>query len=312
MKKIIILLFIVGLTITLVACSKNNQSPKKIDIGLMKGLLAVPYYYALDEGIFEKYQLDVELQLYNSAKDRDSAFQGNRINAVSTDLLASVLYMNSGKDIVITSKTEEQFRLVGNKNLTIDSLADIDGAKIGVSENTVIEFLVDTIMNENNITNYSKVPVSSVPDRFVEVKKGTIDMAIMPEPFPSLIISKENGIELWDNLDHDYYATCFVVDKEFAESNYGVIKSLNLAINEAITKMMDGDYEDYQDIIINHGLLQESDLSVVEEQEFHLLTNPNEAIFNQVVTWAKNKGLITKDYHLNDLLFPYQLEKLNP
>lgn len=309
-KKIITLISLLGVAITLAACSKKDNNSEQIHVGLMKGLLAVPYYYALDEKIFDKYGLDVKLELYNKAIDRDSAFYGNKINAVSTDLVAALLYMNSGKEIVITSQTEEQFRLVRNNNYNISSVSEIDGAKIGVSENTVIEFLVDTIMSENGVTNYTKEPVPSVPDRFNLLKEGEIDMGIIPEPFPSLLVSKE-GVELWDNLDYDFFATCFVVEKEFAEANYDVIKKFNMALNEAIKEMMAGDYEDYQDIIVNNGVLGEKDLLVVDEQEFNFLTMPNEDTFSKVVEWSMNKGLINKEYNLDDLLFPYTLDKLN-
>ncbi len=323
MKKIISLLFLVTLLLGISGCKKENDV---LHIGLMKSLLSVPYYYAEEHQIFKKYGINVKLELYNSAKDRDSSFQGNQINAVSTDLVAALLYLNSGKDIVITSQTEEEFRLVTNKDYSVNSLGDINKAKIGVSENTVVDYLVDHIMQENNIQYvsqdqydastqdkiYTKVPIPVVPDRFTSLQQGLIDMAIMPEPFPSLIVAN-GGKELWNNLDVNLFATCFVVDKDFADTHYELIKNMNLAINEAINDMMTGSYEDYQDIITdpNHTLIPKDSINLVNEQILHPLVNPSEATFEDVLAWCKEKNLITKDYKLKDILFPYQLENLH-
>jgi len=306
----------------LTGCKKEEE--KTLHIGLMKSILSVPYYYALEHKIFEKYDVNVKLELFNSAKDRDSAYLGKQINAVSTDLVAALLYLNSGKEIVITSETEEEFRLITRKDYGATSLQDISKAKIGVSENTVVDYLVDYVMKENNIQYvnqneyenqenkvYTKIPVPSVPDRFSLLDKGSLDMAIMPEPFPSLMVNK-GGLELWNNVDANLYVTCFVVDKAFAEDNYEMIKNMNLAINEAIKEMMDGDYEDYQSIITDpeHTLIPIESINLINEQIFHPLRNPSEATFLDVVAWCKAKNLINQDYKLEDILFPYQLENL--
>ncbi len=314
MKKVTILLIMTSILIVLTGCKKECVSNNnKIRIGLIKGLLSVPYYFAEDEKIFEKFGIEVQLELYNSANDRDSAFKGNKIDAVSTDLVAALLYMNDKKDIVITSQTEEEFRLVQNKNLLYNSLSEIkhhpEKVNIGVSENTVIEYLADTIMKKNEISNYNKTFIPKVPDRYDILRKGDIDMAIMPEPFPSLIVDN-GGKELWKSSDENLYATCFVVEKQFAESNYKVIKNLNLSINEAIEKMMSLEFALYQDIVIEHDLLNKEDLEVVSEQIFHPLVLPNKETFTDVLDWTKEKGLINNDYDLNDLLFPYMLENL--
>ncbi|QVK17938.1 ABC transporter substrate-binding protein [Mycoplasmatota bacterium] len=321
MKKLITLLFSIALLVGITGCKKEKT--ESLHIGLMKSLLSVPYYYAQEQGIFEKYGVDVKLELYNSAKDRDAAFKGNKINGVSTDLVAALLYLNSGKDIVITSQTEEKFRLVTRKDYGVTSVEDIQKAKIGLSENTVIDYLVDYVMKENNITLveqnnidennqdkvYARIPIPVVPDRFSLLKEGKIDMAIIPEPFPSLMIA-EGGVELWNNIDEDLYVTCFVVDKNFAESNYEMIKNMNLALNEAIKEMMEGSYEDYKHIITDpaHVLIPEKSLGIVEQQVFHPLKNPSQDTFEDVLAWCKEKNIISKDYQLKEILFPYQLE----
>ncbi len=323
MKKVFTLVVLFGLLFVFTGCKKEKE--ETLHIGLMKSLLSVPYYYAEENKIFEKYGVNVKLELYSSAKDRDTAFQGNKINAVSTDLVAALLYLNSGKEIVVTSQTEEEFRLVTRANYPYSNLSEINKVKIGVSENTVVDYLVDQVMKENNMTYveenvynnsnqdkiYTKVGIPSVPDRYILLKQDEIDMAIMPEPFPSLMVN-EGGLELWNNIDSDVFVTCFVVEKTFAERNYKMIKNMNLAINEAISEMMTGHYEDYKHIITNseHVIIPEDSIDLIDEQIFHPLENPSEETFLDVLNWCKDKKLITNDYQLTDILFPYQLDAI--
>jgi NitT/TauT family transport system substrate-binding protein len=292
----------------LTSCKKDSISDDKITIGFMPSLAAVPYIYALEEGFYDELGMEVEFKFFQNADLRDAALIGESLDGVSTDLVMVGKNIENNIDMVITVKTDEEFRLVTSKDYQATSLSETNNARVAISEYTVIDYLVDQVAEKSGV-NYTKIGIPSPVARKAALdslnQDEKIDMTIMPEPFPSIVVN-EGGKELWTNNEDKIFITCLAFRKNFVNENSEALKQFHILTDQAITELKTKNYDDYKNYIIKYDLLDESMIDIGERQEYTNLVKPNEAQFNDVITWMKAKDLITKDYKLDDLYFDWE------
>ena len=132
MKKIFILVYIACLAFSVFAGGQNEPeaADQPVRIGVMPDAGALPLF--LMEG--------VETVPFMSAKERDTAMQLGELDGIMTDMVAVVSYGQRGMPLTVMTITESRFLLVGHPGFTEE-----DSWSIGLSENTVIEFMVDQL-----------------------------------------------------------------------------------------------------------------------------------------------------------------------
>ena len=101
-----------GLTLT--ACgSEKTQEPATtqkdetitLNFGAMGSIDAVPLVIAQENGYFKEEGLNVNLEMFTAAKDRDAALQAGQLDGVLADETAIAIYQNSDMDMQITGST---------------------------------------------------------------------------------------------------------------------------------------------------------------------------------------------------------------
>jgi NitT/TauT family transport system substrate-binding protein len=137
--------------------------------------------------------LDVEIVKFQSAIERDAALTSGEVNVVLTDPLAVILLRNGGVDVKIVSlclgKTPQEgvFTILAAPNSSITKLEDLEGKKIAISSNTIIEYVTDRMLGD---LRAEKIEIKSIPLRLQTLLEGKVDAATLPEPLASLAILK--------------------------------------------------------------------------------------------------------------------------
>ena len=161
------------MSISIVGCSNNatketnTQSLKTLTIGVMPDLDSLPFIIAEHNGYFNEEGIQVKIEHFKSAADRDTALQTDKIHGAISDMLAVVFFNDNNFDIKITSKTDGSFKLISGKNSGISKIEQSSGKSIGISKNTIIEYLTDRIMETSSIDINSpqKVAIPKIPTR---------------------------------------------------------------------------------------------------------------------------------------------------
>ena len=114
----------------------------------------LPYYVAVEEGIFANHGLDMEVVPFLSAMERDSALIAGEIDAGENDPVGVILLRNAGYDAKIVSTELQEtakkmrFAIVASLGSNINSIEDLEGKKIAISSNTIIEYITDTLLDD--------------------------------------------------------------------------------------------------------------------------------------------------------------------
>lgn len=311
MKRVLICLLITICTLSLIGCEKEKAPPesgqvtpgKTITIGVMPDVESVPFIIAEKNGYFEKEGVEVKIEHFSSAKDRDSALQGGKLDGVITDIIAVVFANEGGIKLRIVAKNEGNVELLAGKDSGIDELKDVKGKKVGMSTNTIMEYTTDKMLEAAQIKpeEINKVAIPPLPTRLEMLQGGKIDAAILPEPLAGLAV--KNGAQAListDKMDNKAGAIAFTA--ESLQENQEEIKAVMRAYNDAVAYLETEPVSSYSDFIIEEQGFPAEIKDSLKLPQYSKAQRPKEQIVADVVEWMKAKDLIKGNYEYKDLV----------
>ena len=307
LKKIIALAMTAVMTASMVACGNKKEEVQtektKLTVGVMGSIDAVPLVIAEQNGYFEEEGVDLDLQIFKAANDRDAALQAGELDGVLCDETAISIYQNSGIDMKITGTTNGSWTLVAGKDSGITSLSDLKGKKVGISKNTMIEYLADDIALSNGleVSDIEKVAIPAMPARLEALKNNQIDAAILPAPFNDTAVA-DGGVEITKIYNKDIMISVTAFLQEVIDKDANAIKGFYNAYNKAIEFINSNDISEYEDIIISTVGYSEDMRGNIVLPEFKTNYLPAEENVQNVLDWSKENGLLTKDITAKDVM----------
>ncbi len=282
----------------------SEVSSETLTLGLMGSISALPIIVAEEQGYFAEEGLNVDIQIFRAAKDRDAALQANELDGVIADEVAIAIYQNGGIDMQITGVTDGAFTLVTAPESNILSFEDLKGKTVGISENTSIEYTLDSMVKANGleVSDIEKVAIPVMPTRLEMVKTGEIDAAVMPNPFSDDAIAA-GGFELAvaDGSEIPFISvTAFLADVNVERS--ADVQAFYRAMNKASEYINSNDIAIFEDTIITElGYPEEMRGSIVIPT-FRMNQLPSEDEINNVFDWCRENGLLNLDITAADVL----------
>lgn len=309
-KKLITTAMAVMMVTAMTGCSKpveenvsENANQTTLRVGVMGSIDVIPMVIANEKGLFEEEGINVDLQIFQSAKDRDAALQAGELDGVLADEVAISIYQNSGIDMKITGTTNGYWTLVAGKDSGINSLKDLKNKKMGISERTMIDYLADYIATENGVSteDVEKVAIPAMPARLEVLKNNQIDAAILPAPFNDTAIA-DGGKEITKISNKDIMISSTAFLQEVIDENGEAVKSFYNAYDKAIEYINNTDISEYEDIVISTVGYPEDTRGNIVLPEFKKNYLPSEERVQAVFDWSKANGIITKDLVAKDII----------
>lgn len=306
MKKFLLVLLLLITSFALAGCNQEKpaETPKKtITIGVMPDVESIPFIIAERNGYFSKAGVNVKIERFKSARDRDSALQAGKLDGVITDVLAVVFANEGGIDLKIISKNDGNVVLMAGKDSGINSLQDLKGKRVGLSINTIMEYTTDQMLaaGQMEAKDIKKEAIPPLPTRLEMLQGQKIDAAILPEPFAGLAV--KNGAKVLsstDQLKNKAGAIAFTA-KSITESP-AEIKAVFQAYNEAVAYLQKEPLDKYVDFIIETQGFPPAIKDSLQLPEYHQAQAPDAKIVADVVQWMKAKKPIKGNYTYKDLV----------
>lgn len=178
---IILAMLVMVVSCLTTGCGYTETKAKDISlkIGLMPAVDSAPILLAEKNGYFKDLGLNVELQIFNNAQDRQSALQTQSIDGAMTDLIAVAANVDGGFDIKATTMTNGVFPV-----LSKDGAEGKSKIKVGMMEVSVTNFLIDEWLGDKY--TIEKVYINDIPARLAAIGSGQLDMGLFPEPVASM------------------------------------------------------------------------------------------------------------------------------
>jgi NitT/TauT family transport system substrate-binding protein len=281
-----------------------NKEKTVIRIGMMSSTDVIPYVLMNEKGIADKYNIDLQLEVFTSAKDRDAALQAGELDGVLTDYIGVSMYQNAGFDVRITGITDGDYILVAGKNTGIESMDDIKGKSIAISENTLIDYTLNLILIKNNMKydDVVKEIVPRIPDRLELLRNDMINLGLLPEPFATLAI-KGGAKPLGSANEFGLYPAVSAFTKKALDKKLEAIKNLYKAYNEAVEYINKTDITEYDEIVVKAVGYPEEMIGKLEYKEFRISNLPPKEDVETAIKWAAERGLCKETLTYEQMIY---------
>lgn len=302
--RILCAAMIVSVVFAACGCKKEKdlKGEEHLKIGLTPAVDAIPYIIARDKGIFNKFGLKVDMEVFKSAADRDAAFQSSNIDGVLCDMVAVCLYRNAGFDVKITGVTDGDFILLASKQSGIKNINEVKGHKVAISENTIIEYTLDKILSKNGIgiNQVEKVPVPSIPIRLEMLQQNKVQLALLPEPFSSMAI-KQGAIVLDSAYKNSIFSNVIAFKTATIKEKASVIKKMNEAYNDSVKYLKENSIEKYQNEVIKFIGYPEDMKGSIILPDYRKAGLPADSELKSTIEWGEREHLLNKKLKEKDL-----------
>jgi NitT/TauT family transport system substrate-binding protein len=297
---------VVMLALLLQAGCKKQASLK---VGLLYDEEALPAYVADQEGLFRKEGVSVQLVPFRSAAERDSAVQGGGVDGAEGDLIAVTLLNNGGFPVkavclALGAKPEEgRFYILAAPN-TITRAEDLPGKTLAVSENTIIDFLADKMLEAGGVDpgQVQKVYIPNMPMRLQMLVDSKVAAALLPDPLASMAMIRGAPVlvdksKLPVNLSQSVIFFREDALKTKNEAIRGFLKAYGQAEQE-----INQQPEHYRQLFYEKINIPEEVQKSVPVPTFSPRQLPARENVSLVLDWMTEKNLINKTFTYDDLV----------
>lgn len=264
------------------AASTASPSPSSpagslsLKIGVMPAVDSAPILLAAKEGYFSELGLNVEVQIYTNAMNRQSALQSGGLDGAMTDVIALINNVENGFDIKVTMNTDGVFPFLMK--------GDLSGKKeitAGMMEVSVTNYLSDRMLSDQ--FTLKKVYINEIPARLEMISKGTLDLAVIPEPMASQ--GELTGLtkKLVENKDACSPDVMVFTGKAVREKKQA-IQLFHQAYNKAV-KLINQDDSAARDLLISKLNLKPEIKTRILMPRYQQATVPTDAYLKQVMVW---------------------------
>ncbi|WP_084463224.1 ABC transporter substrate-binding protein [Paenibacillus forsythiae] len=321
MNKILLLLFTTLLAVLAAGCGSSNEknSPDaentgaggetpSFALGMLPSLDAIPFIIAHEQGFDRKRGVNLDIQTFKSAKDRDAAFQAGKLEGLSADLVAVAIYNNAGLDVKIASTTFGEFDLLtGNDG--IKEVKDLKGKSLILSKNTSTEYTVATMLKQAGLSeqDIQVTEVPQIPTRLELLKNKKADAAVLPEPFVTM--GKAAGLRVLGST-HSAGIQPFVlaIPQSAIDAKPKAIRAMYAAYDDAVAYMKSHDQSEYMDTVIKTVGYPETLKSQIKVPDYVPAAQVDAEQVAAAFAWTKEKGLLTRELSPEDVISDVQFK----
>lgn len=296
--KKLVLFIIVASTIGIIGCTPkdandvqwqdaNSVESLNLKIGVMPAVDSAPIFIADKNGYFEELGLNVDVQVYTNAMNRQSALQSGELDGAMTDVIALINNVQNGFDIKVTTSTDGSFPILTKRDF--QGQKDI---KVGLMEVSVVNYLSDEFLSEEY--NVEKVFINEIPARLEMINQGQIDMAVLPEPLASQ--GELMGLEkkIYESKD-EFSPEIMVFTGDSIKNKEKAIKLFHEAYNKAIAKIQK-DESIARDILVERLGLNPEVKDKITLPKYNMARLPSQEYIEKIMKW--NEEVLSKKIDL--------------
>ena len=268
-------------------------------IALLPILDAFPYYVADSKGYFQDYGINVKVVPVASGLERDQLMQSGTIDGMLNEMITTANFNRSRIQVktVLTARRAQSdyplFRLLSAPGSGLKSAADLAGVPMGISKNTIIEYVTDRLLAAEGVDHKKviKKSVPIIPERYQLLLQGKLKAATLPDPLARSAI-EAGAIEVVDDSSYPKYSVSVL------SFSVEAINNRTKAVRQFL-KAWDRAAADINESPESHRALLLKKIRVPKNiQQTYMIPPyprshvPNAGQWKDVMTWMVDKGLL--------------------
>lgn len=295
-------------SLSLAACLPGKKAEDThLKVGLLPILDILPFHVAEQKGYFEAEGIDVEFVPVKSAQERDALMQAGEIDGMLNDLISTGLFNRDSVQVKIVATARRgypespQFRVLAAPDSNITSAQDLKGVPIGISQNTVIEYITDRLLEAEGVSpdQIEVLEVSAIPVRFEQLMAGQIQAATLPDPLAQGAMAAGAKLIVDDSQYTQFSQSVLSFSTGAIESKPNTIKKFLNAWNQAVQDLNSNPGQ-FSDLLIEVGRVPESIQGSYQMPPFPTGEVPSQDEWQDVIDWLLEKELIDRPLPYTD------------
>ena len=312
--KVLSVVFSLAIIVTGCTTTKTSENQPSKDVGktVKIGVLPIednlPFYVADKDGLYAKEGVQVELISFASATERDTALQAGQIDGEVADMVAVALLKKIGTDVKIASiglgatPKEGRFAILSSPKSSINNLAGLKGGTLGVSENSIIDYVSDQMLLDQGVklNDVKKLSIPKMPVRLDMLLSDQIDAACLPDPLAALAQAKGAHL-LLDDTYRNISQTVLLFRTKSIEENSEGIKAV-VRVYGSAGQALSQNPDQYRTLFLEKAQIPPDLKGNYKTPTFSKLQLPTQEEVNSVMKWMVDKKLIPQAYSYQDLV----------
>ena len=294
------------LLILLLSVTPCPASQNQLRIALLPIIDSFPYHVAQEENLFAKAGIDVEGLTVSSAVNRDQLMQSGEIDGMLNELMSAANF-NRGEARVrvvavvrVADATHPLFRILAAPGSPLQGPADLAGTPIGISRNTIIEYVTDRLLEHAGLspTAIDKQSVPSIPERYQLLLQGRLPAATLPDPLAQSAIASGAVLLIDDRAIAGRSLSVLTFTNQALGQKKAVIKRFLNAWNEAVPRI-NSNPESYRSLLLAKIRIPPNVQDNYQIPPFAYRQIPNRDQWQDVMTWMVDRKLLNTpiDFH---------------
>ena len=154
-RRLIIVLFMISVLV-IVGCTTEPIEKDKIKIGSMPRVFDLIPYAGLQEEIFNKNGVNVEIVPFKSTIEMSAAFISGELDGMIQDVFDVVTLNKEDKSSKLVGWTAmpRMFEVVVSKDAKISDISSLKGKEIALASSSIMEYALDRLLLKNGMLKF--------------------------------------------------------------------------------------------------------------------------------------------------------------
>lgn len=303
------------------ALTPAQAQDTEIKIALIPVMDTLPFFVAQSEGYFEDAGLSIEGVPVSSPIERDQVMLAGEVDAMLTDLVSPGIFNQDEVQLQVVAQSRRAyddfplFRVLAAPGTEISGAADMAGLEIGISENSVIQYITQRIAETAGLTvdDLTLRPEPVIPVRFQLLMEGALPAATLPDPLAQAAIEAGAVIVADDSVlaEQQFAQSVLVFDSGFIADNPDAVQSFVAAWMRA-AEAINADPDAYRDLWIENTTVPDSVRDTYTLPPFPVYDITQPLAWDDMMQWMVEADIIDRAPSYDDSVNTTFIDALQP
>ncbi len=262
----------------------------------------LPMWVAESEGLFAKNGVECTISTFQSATELIAAVSAGEVDVAMTDPMVSASLCASGTDVRIcwitlgADASQGRFGIM-TADEDIAELTDLAGKEIGVGSNTILEYVMDKLMERAGVADEDivKAELQKLPVRYEAMASGQVAAAALPASL--LALGEANGFRcVADDTQGDNISQSVMVARATFtadETGQEALDALATTWDDAVA-LINAAPDDYRALLVEKASLADAVAQTYPVSTYPSVQLPEQQAIDDVLAWMQEKGYLTE------------------
>ena len=283
---------------------------KTLTVGTLATEDILPLWVAQAEGFFADAGLNVEIVPFQSATELIAGVASGEVDMAMTDIMVTASMFASGVDVQMqwvtlgTDASQGRFGIIVGPNSDLQSLTDLAGVPIGVGSNTILEYVMDKLMEKAGVADDQVVveELQKLPVRYQAMASGEVAAAALPGTL--LALGEANGCKtIADDTKGENLSQSVMIVRSELLSNAERLQQIEELeeVWDAAAKLVNENPEAYRRVLVENANLPDEIADTYPISTYPMVQLPTAAMVDPVLAWMQQKGYLTQSLEYDEL-----------